>query len=653
MEFKGDLDLEVYNYICEPVIVVDEKDKIKWANTSALKLCKVSGIEIIEDLRLDRIISFYNFEDKLFQPRKIEKINSITKVKAIAMVNEVKREYFLVVKGIFLNDKKYTFLLLNPKIENDNNEDNANSLVLKEKSNLNFLGEHETHITNAIFGATPTGIVIEKNKKIVYINSSSKKIFGYKNYLGSSFYESIGVNFVEESIYFDEEAKNEGNINIIERKFINDEEKEIFCEICPISFIKKDILYNVYLIRDITDKVRAQKALKRNHDNYVTLLKALPFGVAIYKDNKILLANEIHKTNFGYKNREELNKKRIWEAVHPNYSDIVRNMYYNSYSNNCFYDFKEIKAINSEGKCIDIEIAITVMNVDNNKSMVVMSREITEKKKAEINKLKLEQAIKYDKLKTEFISNMSHELKTPLNIILSTIQVMEYTYRNSEDLHLKKYLDLTKVNGYRLLRLINNLIDVTRIDVGNLKMNFANYDIVKIVEDITMAAVEYVESRDMTLVFDTDIEEKIIGIDKVNIERIMLNLLSNAVKFSKEKGNIKVELHDLGEWVQIKVMDNGIGIPEEKIDSIFDKFVQSEELFTRSHEGSGVGLALVRSIVENHGGVVYANSIINRGSEFIVELPNIKSKNQRNEEDYSNFKENQERVKIEFSDIYK
>jgi len=126
---------------------------------------------------------------------------------------------------------------------------------------------------------------------------------------------------------------------------------------------------------------------------------------------------------------------------------------------------------------------------------------------------------------------MSHELKTPLNIILSTVQVLQYNYKDKNDEQLDRYLDLMKVNSYRLLRLINNLIDVTRIDVGNLKMNFGNYDIVAIVEDITMAAVEYVESKGMTLIFDTDIEEKIIGIDRENIERIILNRLSNAVKF--------------------------------------------------------------------------------------------------------------------------
>ncbi len=231
---------------------------------------------------------------------------------------------------------------------------------------------------------------------------------------------------------------------------------------------------------------------------------------------------------------------------------------------------------------------------------------------------------------------------------------MQYNYKDKNDEQLDRYLDLMKVNSYRLLRLINNLIDVTRIDVGNLKMNFGNYDIVAIVEDITMAAVEYVESKGMTLIFDTDVEEKIIGIDRENIERIILNLLSNAVKFSKDDGTIMVSIHDLGDKVQISVKDNGIGIPEELQEKIFDRFVQGEDLFTRSHEGSGIGLSLVKSIVENHGGKTYVKSIVNGGSEFIVELPNILSKNQFCSTNlYHADKYNLERIKIEFSDIYR
>lgn len=202
------------------------------------------------------------------------------------------------------------------------------------------------------------------------------------------------------------------------------------------------------------------------------------------------------------------------------------------------------------------------------------------------------------------------------------------------------------------MRLINNLIDGTRIDVGNLKMNFGNYNIVKIVEDITMEAVEYVESKGLTITFDTDVEEKIIGVDKDNIERIMLNLLSNAVKFSKAKGKIEVQIIDEGEIVKIKVRDDGKGISKEDQAKIFDKFVQVEQLFTRSHEGSGVGLSLVKSIVENHGGSIYVVSELGVGSEFTVELPNILSKKPIGYNDHAiNQVSSNEKVRIEFSGI--
>ncbi len=115
-----------------------------------------------------------------------------------------------------------------------------------------------------------------------------------------------------------------------------------------------------------------------------------------------------------------------------------------------------------------------------------------------------------------------------------------------------------------------------------------------------------------------------------------------------------MSIHDLGDKVQISVKDNGIGIPEELQEKIFDRFVQGEDLFTRSHEGSGIGLSLVKSIVENHGGKTYVKSIVNGGSEFIVELPNILSKNQFCSTNlYHADKYNLERIKIEFSDIYR
>lgn len=674
MEFENKNDLLFYNNISDSIIVLDDESCIIYANDSALKVLGVKDFKVIEGLIANLILKvcsedahddtdYFSCKEEKF-PNKIKGIMNTTlgEVEVEIIKNTIKIDnqiaILLVLKNLDSQDSYF-------KILNENQEDSVNqgdldfnyTILSNKRSDDN---ENNYMLYKAILEATATGVVIEKNGKIKSLNKAAEDLIGIeqeKGIIGKRLFELIEVQEMDNDISFLRQEYCNYNFkkNLLERKIVRKDGKVVYCEISPMCFRNDEEIYSIFLLRDITRRVNGEKTLISNRDNYVTLLKSLPFGVMIYTDNMFELANDTQRRILGIdiENIKSIEKEQFLEMIHSDYIEDVKSMYYNAYFKGRFTDFREVKLKKLNGDTLDIEMATMGINITNGRSVIILCQEITERKKAQLNKLKLEQAIKYDKLKTEFISNMSHELKTPLNIILSTIQVLQHNYK--EDDHLNKYLDLTKVNSYRLLRLINNLIDVTRIDVGNLKMNFGNYDIVKIVEDITMAAVEYVESKGMTLVFDTDVEEKIIGIDKSNIERIVLNLLSNAVKFSKEKGTIMVEVHDLDDRVQIQVKDDGIGIPEDMQDKIFDKFVQSEELFTRSHEGSGIGLALVKSIVENHGGRIYVDSIVDGGSQFTVELPNILSKNKEviDRNTYSSEKENAERIKIEFSDIYK
>lgn len=281
------------------------------------------------------------------------------------------------------------------------------------------------------------------------------------------------------------------------------------------------------------------------------------------------------------------------------------------------------------------------------------AKEILEKK-VEENKKILNEVIEYDKLKTEFFANISHELRTPLNLILSTIQLIEYQERNNINIseERKRHQNIIKQNCYRLLRLINNLIDVTKIDSGYFDMNLGNYNIVGIVEDITLSVAEYIKNNHIHFCFDTDVEEKIMAFDPDHIERIMLNLLSNAVKFTRSDGNIMVNIHDKGKSVIISVKDTGIGIPKDKKDVIFDRFRQIDKSFTRNHEGSGIGLSIVESLVKMYKGKITVKSEENKGSEFIIELPvkiveeDTKQIKNRYNNDYV------ESISIEFSDVY-
>jgi len=268
----------------------------------------------------------------------------------------------------------------------------------------------------------------------------------------------------------------------------------------------------------------------------------------------------------------------------------------------------------------------------------------------------LKNTLEYDRLKTEFFSTVSHELRTPLNIILSTTQLMALTYipDSSSDNKLNRYLKMLKQNSYRLLRLIDNLIDINRLDVGYMKMNFRKHNVITIIENVTLSVASYIESKGISLIFDTDIEEKYIVCDADKIERIILNLLSNAVKFTDAHGLIEVNIYDKHDNIIISVKDTGIGIPEEKSKIIFERFRQVDSSLTRKKEGSGIGLSLVKALVEAHGGKIFLKSEVGKGSEFIINLPvrTVESCEHENVVTETTQDVNVERIHIEFSDIY-
>lgn len=266
------------------------------------------------------------------------------------------------------------------------------------------------------------------------------------------------------------------------------------------------------------------------------------------------------------------------------------------------------------------------------------------------------QALEYENLRTEFFSNISHELRTPLNIILSTLQLND-RYIESGDVVYKNEIvssrmDALKQNSMRLLKLINNLIDITKIDAGYFKIQEENLNIIEVIENITMSAANYVERKNITLVFDTEIEERFMSFDKDKIERVMLNLLSNSIKFTPKGGYIYVDIYDGKDEIKITVRDTGVGIPKNKQQIIFERFRQVDNLMTRNQEGSGIGLSLSKSLVEMHGGTLKVESEVNKGSTFIIKLP-IKSSDENNNYSKMILDDSAEKLTIEFSDIYK
>jgi len=271
----------------------------------------------------------------------------------------------------------------------------------------------------------------------------------------------------------------------------------------------------------------------------------------------------------------------------------------------------------------------------------------------------LEEAIDSEMVKINFLENMSHEFRTPINIILMITKLLLSTIKDREfDLDRDKiinYLNTSKQNSYRIIRLVNNILDATNLDVGYKKIAMDNYNIVNIIEDVVLYSAEYMKDSDKSITFDTEEEEVILLCNPHSIERIMLNLISNSIKFTGNNGKIDIDIkvNKEEERLYVHVKNDGESILKENDKLIFSKFVQVENHIRRQNEGCGMGLYLVKKLVELHEGKVWVNSEVESGAEFIFYIP-IKATN--NEDDikiyYIEPHSIMDKCKIEFSDIY-
>jgi PAS domain S-box-containing protein len=270
----------------------------------------------------------------------------------------------------------------------------------------------------------------------------------------------------------------------------------------------------------------------------------------------------------------------------------------------------------------------------------------------------LEKTLEAERLKTEFFSNISHEFRTPLNVILSSIQLL-IMYKNkfeldNPDVNLGKQITMIKQNCFRLLRLVDNIIDMTRFESGFLQADLKNCNIIEVVEDIIMSVAPFSENNGIKISFDTEVEEKILACDADKMERIILNIISNAIKHTNSGGHIEVNIYDKEKTILIAIKDTGIGIPKEKFNLIFERFRQIDASLTRSHEGSGIGLSLAKALVELHKGRIWVESEYGKWCEFFIELPVILvDKEEEQTYKINNYEKGLvEKINIEFSDIY-
>ncbi|UYZ34472.1 ATP-binding protein [Clostridium beijerinckii] len=414
-------------------------------------------------------------------------------------------------------------------------------------------------------------------------------------------------------------------------------------------------------IKLIDELKQTNKKLKKSEVYLSTIFNSVSDAILIHDFNGIIVnVNDTANRLYGYLS-DELIGMSIKDIISKNspyiYDDILKLI--NDRKKNKINTPVTLEAISIDKNHKEFWVESNSRAIIFNEQKVIIAtvRDITERKNTELKSK--EEALELEKLRTEFFANISHELRTPLNIILGVTQILKRDLLDKEKPIDKgkiiNNIDIERQNCFRLLRLINNLIDSTKLDAGHFQIDMINCNIVSVVEEITLSVASYISNNNINLIFDTDVEEKIIACDPDKIERIMLNLLSNCIKFTDDNGSIFVNIFDGEEYITLSVEDTGIGIPEEKVDIIFDRFRQVDKSFTRNYEGSGIGLSLVKSLVEMHDGTISVESKYGVGTKFTIKLPVRVLNKSKEKVDISNniINTRVEKINIEFSDIYK
>lgn len=237
-----------------------------------------------------------------------------------------------------------------------------------------------------------------------------------------------------------------------------------------------------------------------------------------------------------------------------------------------------------------------------------------------------EKILEADKAKNEFLANVSHELRTPLNAILGFSEILATNLYGVLNPKQAEYIQDIRVSGIHLMSMINEILDISKIEANAMKLVRSNFYISRALDEVVNILEPLARKKSITLnkIMDEDFE---VYADYQKIQQILYNLVNNAIKFSPEEGNVDIEALFEGNTFSIKVHDNGIGIDEKYHGKIFAKFVQLDSAYTKKESSTGLGLTITKELVELHGGKISLMSEVNNGSTFIVSIPLVTQEN--------------------------
>ncbi len=377
---------------------------------------------------------------------------------------------------------------------------------------------------------------------------------------------------------------------------------------------------NFLAVKDnITEKKLAAEALKKSEYQYKTLFENAGDGICIMDlEGNIISTNKSFAEMHGYTVNETMDFK-ITDIDTPETAKK-----FNARMKRIIEGRTMRMTINhyhKNGNIINLDVFACPLEFDNQKHIVAFHRDITKQKETRKNLEKaLEKATEADRLKTAFLHNVSHEIRTPMNGIMGFADLLKNPNLSHEDM--LNYVDVISISGRRMLNTLNQLMDISMLETGQAKMHISTFNINEELERNLSFFLPEVENKGMTISLYKDLqdEDAEVKADKEKFNAILTNLIKNSIKYSL-KGKIEFGYKLIGSQLKFYIKDEGIGIPIDRQEAIFERFVQADIEDKKAYEGAGLGLSISKSYVEMMEGKIWVESKPEKGSKFYFTLP--------------------------------
>jgi PAS domain S-box-containing protein len=365
--------------------------------------------------------------------------------------------------------------------------------------------------------------------------------------------------------------------------------------------------------------------LRHSEERYRRLVELSPDAVLVHCDGTIVYANVACMRLLGAANPDQLLGRPLMEIIHPDYTDIVAARLRQMQEQGVAVPLLEEKLVRLDGQVVNVEVASMPIPYQDSSAYLAVIRDITERLETRTALRAAKEAAESANLaKSQFLANMSHELRTPLNAIIGYSEILR---EEAEELDYTDFLsDLRKIHtaGKHLLSLINDVLDLAKIEAGKMPPYLEFFDVSTVIHDAVSTIDPLIEKNANTLHVQAADQVGTMYSDITKVRQSLLNLLSNACKFTKEGPITLTVTRETGadkEWLCFQVRDTGIGMSPEQIRRLFQPFLQADASTTRQYGGTGLGLTITQHFCHMLGGTITVESALGEGSTFTMRLP--------------------------------